>query len=290
MNILNTNAAIIGGGPAGIAASLQLRKFGIDSIIAEKNKIGGLLRNAWKIENYPGFETGISGMNISEIFRKQLDYFKCKYIFDEVVRLEFDEKNSKWNIFSQGRLIYADFVIIAAGTLPVKPKPFLRSGLIFNEYAKMHEIRNKAVGVVGSGDAAFDNALSLFEKDNSVEILIRNDNIKCNSLLKEEAEKRQIKFRINYNIISLEEKNRKIIVAFSNDDILKYDYLLYAVGREPDYRLIQNIDFQNYQGKSLFMIGDMINGNRRQSSISISQGVDTAMEIFDIYSKNKLHL
>ncbi len=49
------NMVIIGAGPAGIAAALQLHRYGINPIILEKDKIGGLLRNADLVENYPGF-------------------------------------------------------------------------------------------------------------------------------------------------------------------------------------------------------------------------------------------
>ena len=57
---------IIGAGPAGIAAAIQLKRFGIKALIFEKDRIGGLLRNANRIENYPGFPEGISGIRFVE--------------------------------------------------------------------------------------------------------------------------------------------------------------------------------------------------------------------------------
>jgi len=47
--------AIIGAGPAGIATAIQLRRYGINPLLFEKEKVGGLLRNANLVENYPGF-------------------------------------------------------------------------------------------------------------------------------------------------------------------------------------------------------------------------------------------
>ncbi|MFC1726893.1 FAD-dependent oxidoreductase, partial [candidate division KSB1 bacterium] len=52
---------IIGAGPAGIAAAIQLRRYNIEPVVFEKNEIGGLLRNAGRIENYPGFPEGVTG-------------------------------------------------------------------------------------------------------------------------------------------------------------------------------------------------------------------------------------
>ncbi|HHI03008.1 MAG TPA: FAD-dependent oxidoreductase, partial [candidate division Zixibacteria bacterium] len=49
---------IIGAGPAGIAAAIQLKRSGLNPAIFEKKKIGGLLNNANLVENYPGFPGG----------------------------------------------------------------------------------------------------------------------------------------------------------------------------------------------------------------------------------------
>jgi thioredoxin reductase len=46
---------IIGAGPAGLSTAIQLKRYGIEPILLEKEEIGGLLRNANLVENYPGF-------------------------------------------------------------------------------------------------------------------------------------------------------------------------------------------------------------------------------------------
>ena len=48
---------IIGAGPAGMAATLQLRRFGLDPLLLEKHQLGGLLNNANLVENYEFEET-----------------------------------------------------------------------------------------------------------------------------------------------------------------------------------------------------------------------------------------
>ena len=52
---------IIGAGPAGVAAAIQLKRSGLKPIVFEKDRIGGLLANANLVENYPGFPDGLSG-------------------------------------------------------------------------------------------------------------------------------------------------------------------------------------------------------------------------------------
>ena len=59
---------IVGAGPAGLAAALQLKRYGIDATLIERGRVGGLLNNANLVENYPGFPGGISGANLIELF------------------------------------------------------------------------------------------------------------------------------------------------------------------------------------------------------------------------------
>ena len=61
---------IIGAGPAGIAAAIQLKRYGITPLLLEKNMLGGLLRNANLVENYPGFPVGISGLHLTSLFER----------------------------------------------------------------------------------------------------------------------------------------------------------------------------------------------------------------------------
>ena len=51
----HTKVLIIGAGPAGIATAIQLRRHDVDTVIYEQDEIGGLLRSACLVENYPGF-------------------------------------------------------------------------------------------------------------------------------------------------------------------------------------------------------------------------------------------
>ena len=52
---------IIGAGPAGTMAAIQLKRYDIPFVLLEKERVGGLLWNANLVENYPGFPAGVSG-------------------------------------------------------------------------------------------------------------------------------------------------------------------------------------------------------------------------------------
>ena len=56
------DCAIVGAGPAGIISSIQLKRCGFNVILFEKDQVGGLLKNANKIENYLGFINGFEAI------------------------------------------------------------------------------------------------------------------------------------------------------------------------------------------------------------------------------------
>src|SRR4030067_2642076 len=79
---------IIGGGPAGIAAAIQLKRYGLAPLIFEREALGGLLRNANLVENYPGFPGGISGMKLVGLLEQQARAFGLRVTYAEVARLD----------------------------------------------------------------------------------------------------------------------------------------------------------------------------------------------------------
>ncbi len=69
--MIETKVVIIGGGPAGLAAAIQLQRYGIPSILLEKERLGGLLWSANLVENYPGFPAGVHGPKLAQLIERQ---------------------------------------------------------------------------------------------------------------------------------------------------------------------------------------------------------------------------
>jgi len=318
--------AIIGAGPAGIAAAVQLQRSGITPLLFEQTNIGGLLNNAFFVENYPGFPKGISGINLVKKFTMHLDTWGINVVKSRVIKVY---KNKKDFILQTSAKKYrVQILIVASGTKPKLPDIDLsgcNEKTLFEVYP-IRNIKNKRIVIVGSGDAALDYALNL-GRNNKITILNRNNKIKGLDLLFKRIKKisqsgnGKITFFKNTKILALKQLNnclsREIQLAscnttcpvkcnsltgepfhqrsiFHRDLIIKVlnkqkgetsiccDYVLFAIGREPAIDFLSSPlkrIFPDGDNKSIYFLGDVRQGNLRQTAIATGDGIKAAMEI-----------
>jgi thioredoxin reductase (NADPH) len=282
---------IIGAGPAGIAAAIQLDRYNMEPLILEQNEIGGLLRNAHLVENYPGFPEGISGIELAALFKAQVKNAGIKVTFEKVLNLEYKEK-----VFfaqTEQRVITSDMVVIASGTKPLRLSSIPISSDItehvFYEVYPLRKVNNKKIAIIGAGDAAFDYALNLSRK-NEVIIINRRDDIKCLPLLWERSMKSErITYMNNMTVKEIVKKDKHALIACIDNDSneekqVEADYVIAAIGREPGLDFLSDklkkILATLVKMNKLYMVGDARNGIYRQTAISVGDGIRAAMEIY----------
>ncbi|HEW81201.1 MAG TPA: FAD-dependent oxidoreductase, partial [Nitrospirae bacterium] len=81
---------IIGGGPAGLTAGLYTSRARLKSLLIEKGFLGGQVMTTEWIENYPGFEDGISGVELSQKMEKQATKFGLEIMQGSVTGVSLD--------------------------------------------------------------------------------------------------------------------------------------------------------------------------------------------------------
>jgi len=280
-----TDVIIIGAGPSGIACAIQLKRHKIESVVFEKSEIGGLLKNANLVENYLGFPNGISGNKFVQLLKKQTKNNNINIKHETVEIVEFF--NNTLNVKTNKEVYHSKHLVIASGTKPILLRaPILREDIqdkVFFEIYKLGQIEHKNIAIIGAGDCAFDYALNL-STNNNVIILNRSKTIKALSILQDRVLKsKNIKYFDNVFVKQINTKNKKLaLLCHPNDEIIYSDYLLFAIGREP------NLDFINrdlLKHHNVFQIGDVTNGQFRQVSIAIGDGTFTAMKINNILNK-----
>ncbi len=278
-NPIEHNVIIVGAGPAGVACAIQLKRFGRDVAIIEKNRIGGLLNNANLVENYPGFPNGISGIELCYKMAEHIKNLDVPIYYDKVTSIEFEDK---YYLKSLNNSYSSEYLVLACGTVPKKINN-IDNAEVHYDLQKLSNIKDKSIVIIGGGDAAFDYALNL-SLNNQISIIHRNENFSSLKLLIKRAEEiPNIKIYKSYILEEISYKNeKKIVNCFSSNgkkEIIECDELIVAIGREPDLSLIEQMGHNDKCEQKVFKIGDLCNGKYRQATISVGDGMKMAMMI-----------
>ncbi len=177
------DVAIIGAGPAGLAAAVYGGSEGLKTVLIEKRAPGGQAGTSTRIENYLGFPNGVSGAELTKRAITQATKFGIEFLSpQEVISIKL--KNPyKILVLDDGCEINAKCVIITTG---VEYKQLEASGL--DDYTgagvyygaattEANACRQKDVYVVGGGNSAGQAALYLSNYASKVFIVIRRDDL-----------------------------------------------------------------------------------------------------------------
>ena len=157
---------IVGGGLAGMTAGIYAARYGMRTAIIERLMGGAQIINIEKIENYPGFPQGISGAELGPAVQEQALDAGVEFVMAEAS--EVTRTDSVFSITNDAGQHQAKAVIVAAGS------SFRQLGIPGEEEMVGRGVSNCAtcdgplfmdqmVGVVGGGDSAADEALTLTE-------------------------------------------------------------------------------------------------------------------------------
>lgn len=297
--VKRTDVLIVGAGPAGITAAIQLKRYGIPFVIIEKERVGGLLWNANLVENYPGFPNGVSGPGLIGLLEKQIKRIGIEVSHEEVIMVNWADE--QFIVETQLERYNVNILVIASGTkampFPI-PVPVEIQGRVFGDIARLLDVTEKHIVIVGAGDAAFDHALNLEKRGNSVTILNRRHGVKCLPLLMERVDRQPaIAYRSEISVSGVEadETGNRLTVRCKAQGFIEKvaaDYLVFAIGRESQSDFLSaNLCAREHELTStgrLYFIGDVRNGLMRQTAIAAGDGLRAAMQIHFSYKDNKL--
>lgn len=282
------DAIVVGAGPAGCTASIQLVREGFSTLLVEKEpEVGGLVRHAWRVENCPLFKNPTAGLKIARILEKNVKKWGIQLVKADVNAIS-KTKEGLWIVCADNLKERAKAVLVCVGTMPKKLDIVLPEGVQLRFYPSEVPKSSKKVAIVGGGDAAFDYAMSLKERKIEPIILVRSNKPRALKRLQDEVKAREIKVLLNSEIIDVEKAGSSIKIGIQTGGRIRKilaDELLVAIGRTS---AIERISLDAKLKRSdktgllccdgLWLCGDVWRGNIRQMSIAIGDGLAGAME------------
>ncbi len=179
---------IIGGGAAGLAASIYAVRAMLKTLIIEKQAVGGQILYTGEIENYPGFPEPIGGPDLAQLYEKQALRFGVEFEYDTVVGL--DVAGEVKRVIGDEKEYTGRTVIITTGGEHNKleipgEEEFSGRGVSYCATCDGNFFRDMDVTVVGGGDAALDEGLYLTRMASKVTVVHRRDSLRASRILQQ---------------------------------------------------------------------------------------------------------
>ncbi len=187
---------IIGSGPAGFTAAIYAARANLSPlVIASAPKStqlpGGQLMFTTDVENFPGFPEGIAGPDLMELLRKQALRFNTQILEEDVQEVDF-KPGGPFRLRAGNEWFTTRAVIIATGAsakwldLPDEMK-YRNRGLSACAVCDGLFFRSQRVMVVGGGDTALEEALTLAHHASRVVVVHRRDTLRASQIMQDRA-------------------------------------------------------------------------------------------------------
>ena len=295
---MTENVIIIGCGPAGLSAAIYLARADLKPLVFAGSPPGGQLTLTSEVENYPGFES-ILGSELIEKMRNQAKKFGAKIIDENVLKIDLTKSTHK--IFITGKEYESRSIIIATGAkalwLNIPSETRLRGkGVSACATCDGFFFREKTVAVVGGGDTALEEALTLTKFAKKVYIIHRRDFFRASKIMQERVLKNE-KIEIIWNSTVDEILGEKKVEGIKIKDLklgeknLLVDGVFVAIGHKPDTDLFKGhveLDEKGYikilerrktSVKGVYAAGDCADPYYRQAITSAGTGVEASLEV-----------
>jgi thioredoxin reductase (NADPH) len=287
------NVIIIGSGPAGYTAAIYAARANLSPVIlASEPKAqqmpGGQLMFTTDVENFPGFPEGVQGPDLMELMKKQALRFETEMIEEDAQEVQF-KPGGPFKIRSQSGWHESRAAIIATGAtakwLELHDEGKYRNrGLSACAVCDGMFFRNQEVMVVGGGDTAMEEALTLAHHASKVTIVHRRDELRASKIMRERVSTNpKIHFLWNTLITGYEGSDVLEAVKLENvttgeERVEPVSGVFMGIGHHPNTEFLQgalDLDEQGY----------IVTRNGVETSMD---GVFTAGDVHDRYYRQAI--
>lgn len=292
---------IIGCGPAGMTAGIYAARANRKVLIIEKETIGGQISSSPLVENYPGYKE-ISGSELANNMFEQVTALGVNVELDEVKKIEHGKIKK---VITLDHVYEAKAVIIATGSryklLGLKNEEnLIGNGIHFCVACDGAFFKDKTVAVIGGGNSAVINAITLSDICKKVYVIQIIDKLTAESTLVEKLkEKENVEIILNAKVTELiGEDNLQAIKVKALDDVkeIRLDGMFISIGLTPQSDFVKELLPINKYGyiesnncvtekDGIFVAGDCRDKQIRQLTVATSDGTTAALNAIEYLNK-----
>jgi thioredoxin reductase (NADPH) len=292
---------IVGGGAAGLAASIYSVRAMLKTLVIERQAIGGQILYTGGIENYPGFPEPIAGPDLAMLYQKQAERFGAEFEYDTIKELDVAGPVKRL-IGEEGEYTGKAVIITSGGEHNKLEVPgeeeFSGRGVSYCATCDGNFFRDMAVTVVGGGDAAMDEGLYLTRMTKSVTVVHRRDELRASKILQERGFEnpkmdfiwdtaiQEIKGNGDVNSIVLKNLKTGEVTERPTEGVFIYvgfhpinDFMQGAIELDGAGHVVTDIQMQT-SVPGVFAAGDVRTFSDRQLANAVGDGVAAALSAY----------
>jgi len=299
----NYDVIIIGGGPAAYTAAIYTSRASLSTLLVTGDVPGGQLLLTSEVENFPGFREGIMGPELMDHMLAQAKRFGTvvEQSFVTAIEPRTGEHTVKLAEGAPLKQVTAKSVIVATGASAQwlgldNETRLMGKGISACATCDGYFFKDKKVVVVGGGDSAMEEALTLTNFASEVIVIHRRDSLRASQIMQDRA-KRNPKVRFIWNAAVTDVFGEKFVDGVEVHNLvqdtkqrLDCNGLFVAIGHLPATSFVANllkldakgyiqtkdIVFTNIEG--IFAAGDVADPHYRQAITAAGDGCRAALE------------
>ena len=291
--------AIIGSGTAGLTAAIYSARADLATLVLVGEAFGGQIATTNDVENYPGFDDGITGPELTERMRKQAARFGAEFQMDTIA--DIDTNGPPFTLTGRSADYQARSVVVATGASPKLlgvpgELELWGRGVSYCATCDGAFFRGEHVAVVGGGDSALQEALFLTRFGSKISIIHRRDQLRAGVYLTNRAnENDKIEFVWDTVVEEINGKNgveglRIRNVKTGDVSSLAAGGVFVYIGHRPNTDIFKNKLDMDHEGylvadrrthsnvEGIFIAGEVQDNYFRQAITTAGEGCMAAME------------
>lgn len=300
---------ILGGGPAGLSASIYTAQAKLNTIVVDKELAGGQVKVTHQVSNYPGFAEPVSGYMLMHYMAEQAK--AAGVCFRSAVEVTEVDLVNKYIVIDGVETIHAKKIVVATGSSPrsigVKgEREFKGRGISYCATCDAKFYENKHVVVIGGGNSAIEESLFITKFASKVTVVHQFATLQANKLAQEKAfANPKIEFILEHEPREFVSDGKSVTEVKIEDlktkemKSLKCDGVFIFAGMAPninEFKAQFELDQWGYVKvdpmmktnlDDVFAIGDVVSKPFRQITTAVSDGTIAAIEISKEIEKDK---
>lgn len=301
LSVREIDIAIVGGGPAGLAAGLYAARALRSTVMFEGGVLGGQIATTDAVENYPGFPDGVNGLDLSIAMQQQAERFGMETVYARVTGIRRAE-DGRFALNTEGAGDFlARAVIYTAGAeynklgVP-RERELTGRGVSYCATCDAAFFAGQQVVVVGGGDAAVEEGLFTTRYASKVTLVHRREELRAQKVLQARAFA-EPKMAFEWNSVVEEILGDEVVEAVTLRDVntgatrrLPTSAVFIFIGQTPNSTLLVDLGIPLDAGghaivnawmetpvPGLFVAGDVRSEAARQVVSSAGDGATAAI-------------